>query len=96
MKVKAYVNDEIDSSYGEGKRKVDQRSLILSDHDDERRLMQMMEMPMSPEQRATYSGKLQGKVINVHVLEFGQNMFGGRVRIQKGEIVYQTAATKAA
>lgn len=82
MQIKAYVHAEIDSSYDGKKGHVEQRALVVADHSDGERLLQMLEVPTSHESFAGTSGKLNGKVITITVGEIG-NIFGGRVRLNR-------------
>jgi len=81
MTLKVYVHDEIDASYDGKKGHVQQRAIVVADHSEGVRVLQMIEIPLIGEM-ADLSGKCKGKVLTVAVAEIG-SIFAGRVRFNR-------------
>ena len=91
MRVPVVVIDERDSSYGEGKGRVDQRSLMLQDASPRPRMNVPLEFVMSDQERRDYSGKLLDKQVNF-IWTGIRNVFGGIPRVE-GTIEVPTGKT---
>jgi hypothetical protein len=78
---KVTVVDEQDSSYGDGRSRVEQRSLFLQDASDRPRMKNLMEWVMPSDFERQYSGKLLDKIVSFRQVNI-RNVFAGIARLE--------------